>query len=119
MKIIYPHSDEYVKSEGPGGYKREKKIIDISKFVEKLSFYHITIPKGKKSDGHYHPKSHELFYSLTPLKVRLNGTFYDLPSDTLIVTDPGDSHEFEAGETEIHYLAFMVPMNSDDKVMVS
>lgn len=116
MRIFLPDTKDYHRSEGPGGYKREKVVVDINKFVDNFSFYLITIPKGKQADAHRHQESHELFYALTPMKTILNGKEKNLPVGTLAIAEPGDTHYFDATDAEIKYIAIKIPSNPNDKI---
>lgn len=118
MKIILPNSAELKKTEGPGGYVRSQMPIDINQYVDSLMYYFIIIPKGKKVSEHYHKKAVEFFYLLSPQRVTLNEKDYNLPTGTLIITHPGDKHQFNADENDVQYLTFKAPSLPEDKVTV-
>ncbi|MEO6077488.1 MAG: AraC family ligand binding domain-containing protein [Candidatus Andersenbacteria bacterium] len=117
MEIILPTSKSIRKYTGEGGYQGEEMKIAIHKTVDILGFYKITIPKGTVATEHHHEHFVELFYLTTPLRIKINGEEYKLPSGTMVVLHPGDRHEEYADEQDVAYYVIKAPFVAGDKVM--
>ncbi|OGG54263.1 hypothetical protein A2851_01195 [Candidatus Kaiserbacteria bacterium RIFCSPHIGHO2_01_FULL_53_29] len=119
MKIILPTSNEIHRYTGPGGYQAAMSKIDINKNVDVFGFYDIAIPPHSVSKEHYHNEFIELFYFLTPMRIKINDEEHNLPTGTVVVLHPGDRHEEYANETAVHYLAMKFPYVENDKVITN
>lgn len=117
MKIVLPDSQEVNRYTGPGGYQAEMMKIVIEKQVDVFGFYKITIPKGSVSAEHYHEKFIELFYLVTPMRIRINDEEHKLPAGAMVVLHPGDRHEEYADDEDVVYYAMKFPYVEGDKIM--
>jgi quercetin dioxygenase-like cupin family protein len=119
MKIIHPDSKEINSYTGPGGYSVELIKINIEKMIDVFGFHDIYIPKGSFSSEHYHQEFIELFYLLTPARIKINGDKYKLPAKSMVVLQPGDRHEVYADEEGVRLIALKLPYIEADKVMTN
>lgn len=118
MEIILPDSQKVKERGGAGGYIVKTTSIPINKMVDVLGFYRAIIPAYSKADEHYHEKFVEIFYTLTSMRIKINGVESKLPPRTIIVLQPGDRHEEYADEESIEYLVLKLPEINGDKILI-
>lgn len=117
MQIILPDSREFTQYTGHGGYFGQYAKIPVHKMVDIFGFYTLTIPKGKISEEHFHEHFVEMFYFLSPARIKINNAETNIPEKTIVVLHPGDRHEIYADNHDVDFLVFKFPFVQGDKVL--
>ncbi len=86
--------------------------FDVPPGTSQIGFISVQTPQGCYERTHRHPQSTEIFYHITPGKVMVNGTTYELGAGDIMVLEPGDEHRQIAGN-DISIIALRIPLSND------
>jgi len=111
MKIIRKKDIE-IKNREDGRIVVYYPSFDIPDGTKQIGFITVDTPRGCKEDKHKHPVSTEIFYHLTPGKIKVNDKIHLIEAGDIVVLEPGDEHKQIADE-EIKIIALRIPFSLD------
>ncbi|MHA2140262.1 MAG: cupin domain-containing protein [Candidatus Thorarchaeota archaeon] len=91
--------------------------LDFGQPIESAGFILVKIPPQMKTTPHAHGKLEEAFVIMTPTRMGVDETLYDLDEGDVVLVEPGEWHWFETPKgDDVNIIAVKLPNLKGDKI---
>ena len=117
MKVVRKNE---LKHEERKNYLRAiASRVEILNTDKVAGVLHVIVPKGRKSDRHYHSTFKEIFIPLTKGIIEIDGEEFEVDSGDVIIVNEKEVHSAKATkDNDFELFAIKLPEDESDRTSV-